>query len=314
MALLLGTDEAGYGPNLGPLVVTATLWRIPDELDSTTSEFEHLFRDLKSLRIDDSKQVYDSQTKSLKELEKAALSLVSLLGPQPVNLEKLLGVIAQNSNSGDKLICWKEGLGLKVPRDANGQEIERCRDELREFLSSQKIELVDVRSEVVFPERFNQLSEKLGNKATLLSTVTLELVDQLLSENQGWDSRLEILCDKHGGRSKYVHFINDILTENFVQIEQEALQESRYSIDGFHPTRIRFTSNGERFFPVACASIVSKYIRELTMIGWNDFWKKKVGEIQPTAGYPVDAKRFFGEIESAATSLGMAKDSIWRNR
>ena len=30
MQYLLGTDEAGYGPNLGPLVVTATVWEVPD--------------------------------------------------------------------------------------------------------------------------------------------------------------------------------------------------------------------------------------------------------------------------------------------
>ena len=30
MTLLIGTDEAGYGPNLGPLVVAASAWRLPD--------------------------------------------------------------------------------------------------------------------------------------------------------------------------------------------------------------------------------------------------------------------------------------------
>ena len=28
MTLVIGTDEAGYGPNLGPLVVAATAWRV----------------------------------------------------------------------------------------------------------------------------------------------------------------------------------------------------------------------------------------------------------------------------------------------
>ncbi|HEX5103073.1 MAG TPA: hypothetical protein VFV87_04640, partial [Pirellulaceae bacterium] len=32
MRLVLGTDEAGYGPNLGPLVVAATAWRVPGEI------------------------------------------------------------------------------------------------------------------------------------------------------------------------------------------------------------------------------------------------------------------------------------------
>ncbi|MBU4400433.1 MAG: hypothetical protein KKE86_13995, partial [Planctomycetes bacterium] len=30
MGYLVGTDEAGYGPNLGPLVISATAWEVPD--------------------------------------------------------------------------------------------------------------------------------------------------------------------------------------------------------------------------------------------------------------------------------------------
>ena len=30
MPFLLGTDEAGYGPNLGPLVISASLWEVPE--------------------------------------------------------------------------------------------------------------------------------------------------------------------------------------------------------------------------------------------------------------------------------------------
>ena len=32
MRYLIGTDEAGYGPNLGPLVISATVWEVPDEV------------------------------------------------------------------------------------------------------------------------------------------------------------------------------------------------------------------------------------------------------------------------------------------
>ena len=34
MTLLIGTDEAGYGPNLGPLVVAATAWRIDARVEA----------------------------------------------------------------------------------------------------------------------------------------------------------------------------------------------------------------------------------------------------------------------------------------
>ena len=33
MMLVVGTDEAGYGPNLGPLVVAATAWEADLEAD-----------------------------------------------------------------------------------------------------------------------------------------------------------------------------------------------------------------------------------------------------------------------------------------
>ena len=33
LAFKIGTDEAGYGPNLGPLVVTGTLWESEDCTD-----------------------------------------------------------------------------------------------------------------------------------------------------------------------------------------------------------------------------------------------------------------------------------------
>src|SRR3954452_17751177 len=32
MGILIGMDEAGYGPHLGPLVIAATAWQVPDEL------------------------------------------------------------------------------------------------------------------------------------------------------------------------------------------------------------------------------------------------------------------------------------------
>ena len=32
MAIIIGTDEAGYGPNYGPLVISASVWRVPDDV------------------------------------------------------------------------------------------------------------------------------------------------------------------------------------------------------------------------------------------------------------------------------------------
>ncbi len=31
MAYLIGTDEAGYAPNLGPLIISCTVWHVADQ-------------------------------------------------------------------------------------------------------------------------------------------------------------------------------------------------------------------------------------------------------------------------------------------
>ena len=43
MPYVIGTDEAGYGPNFGPLVVTATVWKLDDGIDPV-SLYKHLRR------------------------------------------------------------------------------------------------------------------------------------------------------------------------------------------------------------------------------------------------------------------------------
>ena len=42
MGYLIGTDEAGYGPNLGPLVISASVWQVPD--GASAEELFHRLR------------------------------------------------------------------------------------------------------------------------------------------------------------------------------------------------------------------------------------------------------------------------------
>jgi hypothetical protein len=45
-------------------------------------------------------------------------------------------------------------------------------------------------------------------------------------------------------------------------------------------------------FPVALASMFSKYVRELEMMLFNRFWSDQIAGLRPTAGYYKDAKRW----------------------
>src|SRR5262245_19070687 len=83
MPWLIGIDEAGYGPNLGPLVMTAVACQTPPKLARTC-----LWTTLKAvarrngepddgrLFVDDSKLVY-STARGLKDLETAVLAALA---------------------------------------------------------------------------------------------------------------------------------------------------------------------------------------------------------------------------------------------
>ncbi len=48
------------------------------------------------------------------------------------------------------------------------------------------------------------------------------------------------------------------------------------------------------------------------MAGINRYWQSHVSDLQPTAGYPVDAKRYRSQIESKAMEMGHTIDQWWR--
>ena len=82
MPYLIGTDEAGYGPNLGPLTVTGTLWENQSGQACLYDALEDVIKpvpDRKSasrLVVADSKVVYKSSG-SIKNLETTVLSFLT---------------------------------------------------------------------------------------------------------------------------------------------------------------------------------------------------------------------------------------------
>ena len=66
--------------------------------------------------------------------------------------------------------------------------------------------------------------------------------------------------------------------------------------------------------PAALASMASKYLRELAMRAFNDFWRRSVDGLRPTAGYPQDAKRFKAQIAAVQAELGIDDRLLWRER
>jgi len=60
--------------------------------------------------------------------------------------------------------------------------------------------------------------------------------------------------------------------------------------------------------------MVCKYVRELSMELFNEFWQSHVSDLKPTKGYPQDARRFRADIAQAQSVLGISDQVLWRER
>ena len=66
--------------------------------------------------------------------------------------------------------------------------------------------------------------------------------------------------------------------------------------------------------PVALASMVSKYVRELLMARFQSWFGQRAPQVKPTAGYARDAQRFWREIRPMLADLHIAPEQLRRAR
>jgi hypothetical protein len=317
MGIFIGADEAGYGPNLGPLVITASVWEVPGDprefdffaaLSAAVSQESP--RNSGRLHVADSKEVY-SPGKGIASLETSVLALARLLDWKPRSFQQLCGDLSRflaNSMplSGEP---WYEDADLDLPQKANAESIETGAGSLLDACLAAGIKLREVRSEIVSPGRFNELCETHGNKAAALSRTTLGLIRGV------WDpdstEATLIVGDKHGGRNRYDGLIDERLDGQMILRLGEGKERSTYRVGS---TELRFQMRAESHLPVAVSSMFCKYVRELAMELFNQFWQRHLPHLKPTKGYPLDARRFREDIAEKQAELGISDRVLWRSR
>ncbi len=159
------------------------------------------------------------------------------------------------------------------------------------------------------PRRFNALLDEHGSKGVLLSKLSMQLLARVIDFDA--DEPTLVIADKHGGRNRYDHLLEEIAGERFIVREIEGREASSYRVGS---ARIRFQTRAEAHLPVAAASLVCKYVRETVMELFNDYWREHIDGLKPTKGYPVDAKRFRNDIAAKQRELGIADAMLWRER
>ena len=204
----------------------------------------------------DSKEVY-SPAKGIGSLETSVLALLRLLDWKPGTFSQLCGDLSRflaepNPLAGEP---WYVDADLNLPQKAKKDAIEAGSRSLLEACETAGVRLLEVRSEIVSPERFNSLCESHGNKAAALSKTTLGLIRSV------WDpdstEATLIVGDKHGGRNRYDDLIDEQLDGQMIFRLGEGKERSTYRVGS---TELRFQMRAESHFPVAVSSMVCKYL------------------------------------------------------
>ncbi len=304
MPWVVGIDEAGYGPNLGPLVQAAVaIWLPPEDLAGWQTFRDSIRRcddaDDGRLLVDDSKKVYAGG----KGFAKMEIGVFAGLGLTPCGLAgliQLLGLSAVAARLAEEF--WYDG----------DESVPIFPAECPLWSSPQP--RVAVVNTVPAPA-FNHIVNGSGSKATVLAGGLVELIAEKLRRLPGVEP-IHIVCDKQGGRNFYAPLLSAAFPTGWIVTQKEGAAESRYRVDGLdREVTIVFRPRADAdCVPVALASMLAKYLREIYMRQFNRFWGKHVEGLKPTAGYPGDAKRYFAEIRPAMAKLGIAEEAVWRCR
>ncbi len=306
--LLISTDEAGYGPKLGPLVIAASAWQIPADSCSKSSldppddeTLVDLFAPLREavscgvdrVVVDDSKAIF-KPSKGIDSLHAVVSAAAHWSGALDDRFLDWLSTIAQQDLASIQQSRWLTQL-------PDTPFLSRHETEpLRTQWARTGLQLCDIRSRIITAKAFNAHCCQGANKADLLSEATIGLVGQLIHSVGSDRSRIAVFCDRHGGRRYYAGVLQHTFPDSQLHVVAESKQQSRYRLIGDGRTiDIAFTVKGDSFTPVALSSMIAKYLRERMMESLNAYFAKLhrgPTPLKSTAGYPVDADRFLKDI------------------
>jgi len=319
MAILVGIDEAGFGPILGPLVVSSSAFRVPDNLvwanhwEILRASVSEKRTSLKGrLLIVDSKKAF-TRTIGIKHLRRTVLATLKYLGSEPKNLTELISSLCPDclehiaeypwyKKAGDYQLGGDEGdIGIAVSM-------------LRTDLANQHIELLGLKSRCLEVAHYNQMVTAVDNKAKVLFTAVAELMQSAMKDFA--DDDLDIVIDRQGGRSHYQRQLQLMFGESQLRIIHEDQDRSSYEMKiGQRKIRVHFVVGADsRFLPVSLASMACKYLREVLVENINNYFLGFNPAIKPTAGYWQDGLRFIEDIKTHIPNLRFNENQLIRCR
>lgn len=305
--VVVGVDENGLGPRLGPLVATAVAVEVAGAYDRARWR-----RAGKRLAIEDSKA--STAFGQMAFGESIALALVERVhGAVPDSHDALLAAVSLETPlalrapcpSAAARQCWGEDL----PLPAFGGDPEEGRRRLAK-LAKRGFRPLRARSAVTCAGVLNARMDSGLTKVVH----NLETFERLLEDaRRGAGVDLRAVCGMVGGIRSYRRYVRRFDPEA-MEVLEESRRAARYRVPRVGDVAFEVDAD-DRHLPVALASMLGKYVRELGMERQNRFYRRAHPDLPRASGYhdPV-TRRFVDATAALRRRLRIAPDCFERRR